>query len=151
MRRYDPVLEEIADYVVEGSLESERAYQTARVALMDALACALMALRSPECTKLLGPIVPGSIIPCGVRVPGTSFVLDPVQGAFAITALIRWLDYNDTFLAREWGHPSDNFGAILAGRTISVKRGGAGASHRSPSLMCSPRRSRRMRFKGCSR
>jgi 2-methylcitrate dehydratase len=114
MRRYDPVLEEIADYVVEGSLESERAYQTARVALMDALACALMALRSPECTKLLGPIVLGSIIPCGVRVPGTSFVLDPVQGAFAITALIRWLDYNDTFLAREWGHPSDNFGAILA-------------------------------------
>lgn len=111
---YDTVLEEIATYVVDTPIESAEAYQTARLALMDALACALLALQKPECTKLIGPIVPGTQVPDGVRVPGTPHVLDPVQGAFALTALIRWLDYNDTWLAREWGHPSDNFGAILA-------------------------------------
>jgi len=111
---YDSVLQEIADYVVDAVIESQEAYATARLALMDSLACALLALQKPECTKLLGPLVPGTVVPCGVRVPGTPHVVDPVQGAFAITALIRWLDYNDTWLAREWGHPSDNFGAILA-------------------------------------
>ncbi|MCS7197268.1 MAG: bifunctional 2-methylcitrate dehydratase/aconitate hydratase [Candidatus Bipolaricaulota bacterium] len=112
--RYDPILEEIADYVVEGKIESELAYETARLALMDALACAFLALGYPECTKLIGPVVPETYMSVGARVPGTSFVVDPIQGAFATTALIRWLDYNDTWLGREWGHPSDNFGAILA-------------------------------------
>ncbi len=110
----DPVLEQIADYVIEGSITSAGAYQTARLALMDALSCALSALASPECIALIGPSAPGMIVPDGVRVPGTSLVVDVEHGAFAITALIRWLDYNDTWLAREWGHPSDNFGAILA-------------------------------------
>lgn len=112
--RYDPVLEEIAEYVLSARSESEEAYATARLAMIDALACAFLALQKPECTKLIGPLVPGTSVPDGVRVPGTAYVLDPVQGAFAITALIRWLDYNDTWLALEWGHPSDNFGAILA-------------------------------------
>ncbi len=112
--KYDAVLEEIAEYVVSARIESEEAYRTARLALMDALACALLALQKPECTKLIGPLVPGTVVPGGVRVPGTAHVVDPVQGAFAITALIRWLDYNDTWLALEWGHPSDNFGAVLA-------------------------------------
>ncbi|MCS7297774.1 MAG: bifunctional 2-methylcitrate dehydratase/aconitate hydratase [Bacteroidia bacterium] len=114
MREYDAVLQEIADYVLAGSIQSEEAYRTARLALMDATACALMALGKPECTKLIGPIIPGTQVPQGVRVPGTPHVLDPVQGAFAITALIRWLDYNDTWLAKEWGHPSDNLGSLLA-------------------------------------
>ncbi len=114
MTAYDPVLEKIADYVVAGTIESELAYETARLTLMDSLACAFFALGYPECTKLIGPLVPGAYVPVGARVPGTSFVVDPVQGAFALTALIRWLDYNDTWLAQEWGHPSDNFGAILA-------------------------------------
>lgn len=114
MTAYDPILESIADYVVEGTIESELAYETARLALMDSLACAFFALGYPECTKMVGPLVPSAYVPMGARVPGTRFVMDPVQGAFALTALIRWLDYNDTWLAREWGHPSDNFGAILA-------------------------------------
>ncbi|MDW8236532.1 MAG: MmgE/PrpD family protein, partial [Bacteroidia bacterium] len=114
MSQYDSVLEEIADYITARPISSQEAYDTARLALMDSLACAFMALEKPECTKLIGPIVPGTIVPGGVRVPGTAHVLDPVQGAFAITALIRWLDYNDTWLAKEWGHPSDNLGAILA-------------------------------------
>ncbi len=112
--QYDAVLQEIADYVCSARIESAEAYATARLALMDSLACALLALRQPECTKLLGPIVPGTVVPDGARVPGTPYVLDPVRAAFSLTALIRWLDYNDTWLAREWGHPSDNFGAILA-------------------------------------
>ncbi|GAG81039.1 unnamed protein product, partial [marine sediment metagenome] len=87
---------------------------TARLCLMDTLGCGLLALRYPECTKLLGPIVPGTIIPKGVPVPGTQFKLDPVQAAFNIGAMIRWLDFNDTWLAAEWGHPSDNLGGILA-------------------------------------
>ncbi|MDW7997488.1 MAG: bifunctional 2-methylcitrate dehydratase/aconitate hydratase [Bacteroidota bacterium] len=111
---YDSVLQEIADYVLSTRIESEEAYETARLALMDSLACALFALQKPECTKLIGPVVPGTLVPDGVRILGTSHILDPVQGAFALTALIRWLDYNDTWLAREWGHPSDNFGSILA-------------------------------------
>ncbi len=93
---------------------SEEAYQTARLCLMDSIGCAILALKFPECTKMLGPIVPETIVPNGSHVPGTSFVLDPVTAAFNIGVLIRWLDYNDTWLAAEWGHPSDNLGAILA-------------------------------------
>ncbi|MCX7907782.1 MAG: bifunctional 2-methylcitrate dehydratase/aconitate hydratase [Bacteroidetes bacterium] len=119
---YDAVLQELAQYVLEARITSDEAYQTARLAFMDALACALLALQQPECTKLIGPLVPGTQVPGGVRVPGTPFVLDPVRGAFSITALIRWLDYNDTWLAREWGHPSDNFGAILAATDYASQR-----------------------------
>jgi len=110
----DAVLVEIARYVLETEIASPVAAETARQALADSLACACEALVHPDCTELIGPVAPGTIVPGGVRVPGTSLVLDPVGGAFAISALIRWLDYNDTWLAKEWGHPSDNFGAILA-------------------------------------
>lgn len=104
----------IADYVVRQNLQSELAFQTARYCLMDALGCAILALQYPACTKLLGPIIPGTEVPLGSRVPGTSFVLDPILGAFNIGTMVRWLDFNDTWLAAEWGHPSDNLGAILA-------------------------------------
>ncbi|MEM8532758.1 MAG: bifunctional 2-methylcitrate dehydratase/aconitate hydratase [Chloroflexota bacterium] len=110
----DQVLVDIADYVLDTAIESTEAYTTARYCLMDTIGCGLMALRFPECTKLLGPIVPGTTVPHGARVPGTSFVLDPVQAAFNIGCIIRYLDYNDTWLAAEWGHPSDNLGGILA-------------------------------------
>jgi len=110
----DQELVAIADYVADYRIESAEALDTARYCLADALGCALLALRFPACEKLLGPLVPGTVVPDGVRVPGTSFVLDPVQAAFNIGAMIRWLDYNDTWLAAEWGHPSDNLGAILA-------------------------------------
>lgn len=112
--QYDKVLQELAEYVHAPASFSAEAYEVARLSLMDSLACAFMALEKPECTKLIGPIVPGTTVPYGVRVPGTAHVVDPVQGAFSITALIRWLDYNDTWLAKEWAHPSDNFGAILS-------------------------------------
>lgn len=111
---YDAVLQNIADYVLSTPIDSVEAYETARLCLMDSLGCAALALNFPECVKLLGPIVPGACLSKGARVPGTSYELDPVQGAFNITALIRWLDFNDTWLAAEWGHPSDNIGAILA-------------------------------------
>ncbi|MCX8113236.1 MAG: bifunctional 2-methylcitrate dehydratase/aconitate hydratase [Bacteroidia bacterium] len=111
---YDKVLQDIADYVQGTVSLSHEAYDNAQLSLIDSLACAFMALEKPECTKLIGPLVPGTVVPGGVRVPGTPHVVDPVQGAFSITALIRWLDYNDTWLAKEWAHPSDNFGAILA-------------------------------------
>ncbi|WP_026961011.1 bifunctional 2-methylcitrate dehydratase/aconitate hydratase [Alicyclobacillus herbarius] len=111
---YDPLLTEIANYVVDTPITSAEAYTTARYVLMDALGCGILALSFPECTKLLGPLVPGATLPGGARVPGTSFELDPVQAAFNIGAMNRWLDYNDTFLAAEWGHPSDNLAAILA-------------------------------------
>ncbi|ROR34536.1 bifunctional 2-methylcitrate dehydratase/aconitate hydratase [Inmirania thermothiophila] len=110
----DPLLVEIADYVAGAEIDSAEAYDTARYCLMDSLACAMLALRYPECTKLLGPVVPGAVLPGGARVPGTAWELDPVQAAFNIGALVRWLDFNDTWLAAEWGHPSDNLGAILA-------------------------------------
>jgi 2-methylcitrate dehydratase len=110
----DPLLAEIADYAHSGEIRSRSAYETARFMLMDSIASGMLALNYPECTKHLGPIVPGTIVPHGVRVPGTSFELDPVQAAFNIGCLIRWLDFNDTWLAKEWGHPSDNLGAILA-------------------------------------
>lgn len=110
----DEVLVQIADYVLNTEITSTEAYDTARLCLMDTLGCGLEALSYPACTKLLGPIVPGTIVPNGARVPGTQFVLDPVTAAFNIGAMIRWLDFNDTWLAAEWGHPSDNLGGILA-------------------------------------
>src|SRR6202453_2336982 len=111
---YDQILIDIADYVYSYTIESELAYATARNCLIDTLGCGLEALEYPACSKLLGPIVPGTVVPHGARVPGTGFQLDPVQAAFNIGAMIRWLDFNDTWLAAEWGHPSDNLGGILA-------------------------------------
>ena len=110
----DDVLVKIADYVLDKQIESEEAYKTARYCLMDTLGCGLLALTFPDCVKLLGPYVEGTEVPGGVRVPGTKHVLDPVKGAWDIGAIIRWLDFNDTWLAAEWGHPSDNLGGILA-------------------------------------
>jgi len=108
------VLVDIADYVLDGEIKSETAYHTAHYCLLDTLGCGLEALGYPACTKLLGPIIPGTIVPNGAKVPGTQFQLDPVQAAFNIGAMVRWLDFNDTWLAAEWGHPSDNLGGILA-------------------------------------
>ena len=110
----DKVLTDIADYALNFKIESDLAYSTARFCLMDTLGCGLEALEYPACRKLLGPIVPGTVVPNGARVPGTNFQLDPAQAAFNIGAMIRWLDFNDTWLAAEWGHPSDNLGGILA-------------------------------------
>jgi 2-methylcitrate dehydratase len=110
----DGVLRDVADYVTSFDIESDEAYDTARLCLMDTLGCGMLALRFPECAKHLGPIVPGTMVPRGARVPGTQFVLDPVKAAWDIGAIVRWLDFNDTWLAAEWGHPSDNLGAILA-------------------------------------
>ncbi|MEO9135425.1 MAG: bifunctional 2-methylcitrate dehydratase/aconitate hydratase [Casimicrobiaceae bacterium] len=111
--RPDPVLVDIADYVANDTITSAEAYQTAHYCLLDTLGCGFEALSYPACTKLLGPVVPGTIVPNGARVPGTSYQLDPVQAAFNLGAMIRWLDFNDTWLAAEWGHPSDNLGGIL--------------------------------------
>lgn len=111
---YDDELQKIADYVLGYTINSSEAWDTARNCLMDTLGCGLLALRFPECTKHLGPLVEGTLVPHGARVPGTSFRLDPVKAAWDIGAIIRWLDYNDTWLAAEWGHPSDNLGGILA-------------------------------------
>jgi 2-methylcitrate dehydratase len=110
----DKVLVDIVDYVSKYKIKSALAYETARNCLIDTLGCGLEALEYPACTKLLGPIVPGTVVPNGAKVPGTQFQLDPVQAAFNIGAMIRWLDFNDTWLAAEWGHPSDNLGGILA-------------------------------------
>ncbi|MGH8562136.1 MAG: 2-methylcitrate dehydratase, partial [Nevskiales bacterium] len=110
----DQVLVDIVDYVRKYQIKSGLAYETARNCLIDTLGCGLEALEYPACTKLLGPIVPGTVVPNGAKVPGTQFQLDPVQAAFNIGAMIRWLDFNDTWLAAEWGHPSDNLGGILA-------------------------------------
>ena len=111
---YDVVISDIAAYVCSTPIKSPLAYETARLCLMDTLGCGMLALNFPECTKLLGPVVPGATLPNGARVPGTALALDPVQAAFNIGTMIRWLDFNDTWLAAEWGHPSDNLGAILA-------------------------------------
>ena len=110
----DTLLEQIADYVLNDSPVEAEAESVAQLCLMDSLGCALQALSYPACTKLLGPIVPGAVLSGGARVPGTSYELEPVRAAFNIGAMIRWLDFNDTWLAAEWGHPSDNFGGILA-------------------------------------
>ena len=110
----DKVLTDIVDYVIKYKVTSKEAYETARYCLMDTLGCGFEALEYPACTKLLGPIVAGTVVPNGAKVPGTSFQLDPVQAAFNLGTMIRWLDFNDTWLAAEWGHPSDNLGGILA-------------------------------------
>ncbi len=110
----DSVLVDIASYAKDHAIDSKLAYDTARYCLMDTLACGFQALDYPACTRMLGPVVPGATMPGGARVPGTSYELDPVQAAFNIGAMIRWLDFNDTWLAAEWGHPSDNLGGILA-------------------------------------
>lgn len=110
----DTLLAQIADYVCAEPKFSDEAYETARYCLLDTLGCGILALNYDACTKLLGPIVQGTVVPNGARVPGTNYELDPVTAAFNIGAIIRWLDFNDTWLAAEWGHPSDNLGAILA-------------------------------------
>ena len=110
----DELIIQIADYVMDYEIQSDEAYETAKSCLIDTLGCGLLALSFPACTKLLGPVVEGTEVPYGVRVPGTFHLLDPVKGAFDIGCIIRWLDFNDTWLAAEWGHPSDNLGAILS-------------------------------------
>src|ERR1700744_3498880 len=122
---FDQPIVDIVDYALNYKVESALAYETARYCLLDTLGCGLQALDFPACTKLLGPVVPGLTMKNGARVPGTSYELDPVQGAFDIGAVIRWLDFNDRWLAAEWGHPSDNLGGILAVADW--------LSHRSPS------------------
>lgn len=111
---FDREMIDIADYVLNYQIDSAVAYTTARNCLIDTLGCGLEALEYPACKKLMGPVVPGTVVPHGARVPGTQFQLDPVQAAFNIGCMIRWLDFNDTWLAAEWGHPSDNLGGILA-------------------------------------
>ncbi len=113
-RDYDKELVAMAQYVMHHTINSNLAYETAYYCFLDSIGCAALALQYPECKKLLGPVVPGTIVPKGSRVLGTDFILDPIQAAFNIGALIRWLDFNDTWLAQEWGHPSDNLGGILA-------------------------------------
>ncbi|KDQ57837.1 hypothetical protein JAAARDRAFT_130447 [Jaapia argillacea MUCL 33604] len=125
----DQVLKDIADYVHNYKIESDLAYETARLCLIDTIGCGLEGLRFPECRSILGPVVPGTIVPNGTKVPGTDYQLDPIRGAFNIGTIIRWLDFNDCWLAAEWGHPSDNLGAILAvadhlarqGQKVTVK------------------------------
>jgi len=130
---YDQVLQTLADYALGYRVESAEALDTARNCLMDTLGCGLLALRFPECSKLLGPLVEGTVVPNGARVPGTSYRLDPVKAAWDIGCTVRWLDYNDTWLAAEWAHPSDNLGGILAvADHLSQKRVAAGET---PLLM----------------
>ena len=112
--RPDKVISEIADYVINYKIKNRKAFDTAYYCLLDTIGCGLEALEYPECKKLLGPIVPGTVVPNGAKVFGTQFQLDPIHAAFNIGCMIRWLDFNDTWLAAEWGHPSDNLGAILA-------------------------------------
>lgn len=138
----DPLLAEIADYVLSGPAPSEEALDTARWCLADTLACGILALAYPACTKLLGPVVSGTTVAHGARVPGTRYELDPVQAAFDIGTIVRWLDFNDTWLAAEWGHPSDNLGAILAVSDWLSRQQAAGlapmAFHQPISLQQSP-------------
>jgi 2-methylcitrate dehydratase len=129
----DQVLVDIADYVTRYKVKSHEAYNTARLCLMDTLGCGFEALSYPACTKLLGPIVPGTVVPNGAKVPGTPYQLDPVTAAFNIGAMIRWLDFNDTWLAAEWGHPSDNLGGILAAADWASRN--AVAAGRKPLVM----------------
>jgi 2-methylcitrate dehydratase len=129
----DQVLVDIADYVARYKIKSHEAYNTARLCLMDTLGCGFEALSYPACTKLLGPIVPGTVVPNGAKVPGTPHQLDPVTAAFNIGAMIRWLDFNDTWLAAEWGHPSDNLGGILAAADWASRN--AVAAGRKPLVM----------------
>ncbi len=126
----DQPMVDIADYVIDYRVESQEAYDTARYMLLDSLACAMLAMKFPDCVKHLGPLVPGGEIAGGARVPGTSFELDPVQAAFNIGTLVRWLDFNDTWLAAEWGHPSDNLGTILAVADWQARKAGKAVSVR---------------------
>ena len=138
----DRVLVDIATYARESRIDSDVAYETARYCLMDTLACGFQALSFPACTRMLGPVVPGATMAGGARVPGTSYELDPVQAAFNIGAMIRWLDFNDTWLAAEWGHPSDNLGAILAvADYLSRRSASQGASSRRTWQTVESRRS----------
>lgn len=111
---FDGVIVDIVDYVLKNETPSALALETARNCLIDTLGCGLEALEYPACTKLLGPVVPGTVVPNGAKVPGTNYQLDPIQAAFNLGVMVRWLDFNDTWLAAEWGHPSDNLGGILA-------------------------------------
>ena len=111
---FDRVIADIVDYALDYEIESDEAFDTAFYCMLDTLGCGLEALMFPACTKLLGPVVPGTVVPNGAKVPGTPYQLDPVLAAWNIGAMIRWLDFNDTWLAAEWGHPSDNLGGILA-------------------------------------
>jgi len=129
----DQVLVDIVDYVLDYGIDSALALDTARHCLIDTLGCGLEALSYPACTKLLGPIVPSTIVPNGAKVPGTPYQLDPVQAAFNLGAMVRWLDFNDTWLAAEWGHPSDNLGGILA--TADWLSRSAVAAGKPPLLM----------------
>jgi 2-methylcitrate dehydratase len=126
----DRPLQEIADYTLSVRIDRTVAWETARYCLMDALGCGLLALGYPACGKLIGPVVPGAVLPGGARVPGTSLELDPVQAAFCVGAMVRWLDYNDTWLAAEWGHPSDNLGGILATADYVARSAGRKSSER---------------------
>lgn len=110
----DREMVDIAHYILHKTIESDTAYNTAILCLMDSIGCGILALNFPACRKMLGPVVPDTVVPNGARVPGTTFELDPITGAFNIGTMVRWLDFNDTWLAAEWGHPSDNLGAILA-------------------------------------
>src|SRR5436190_17429448 len=125
----DPLLSDLADYALDYASPSDEAMDTARWCLADTLACGILALAYPACTKLLGPIVSGTTISHGARVPGTRYELDPIQAAFNIGTIVRWLDFNDTWLAAEWGHPSDNLGAILAIADWISRHETAGAQH----------------------
>lgn len=125
----DKVLQDIADYVHDYKVDSPLAFETARLCLLDTLGCGLEGLKHPQCANLVGPVVPGTVVPNGTKVPGTDYQLDPIRGAFSIGTIIRWLDFNDCWLAAEWGHPSDNMGGILAVAdwlTRTAKAGGEG-------------------------
>jgi len=130
---YDKVVADIVDYVLDYEIKSDLAWATAHYCLVDTLGCGFEALTYPACTKLLGPVVPGTVVPNGAKVPGTAYQLDPVQAAFNIGTLVRWLDFNDTWLAAEWGHPSDNLGGILA--TADWLSRTAVASGKKPIMM----------------
>jgi 2-methylcitrate dehydratase len=126
----DRLLQEIADYTLNVRIDSPEAWETARYCVLDALGCGLLALGYPACAKLIGPVVPEAVMPGGARVPGTRYELDPVQAAFCVGAMVRWLDFNDTWLAAEWGHPSDNLGGILAVADYLARRAARGGGSR---------------------
>ena len=132
----DRLLQEIADYALAARIDGAEAWKTARYCLLDALGCGLLALGYPACSKLIGPVVPEAVLPGGARVPGTRYELDPVQAAFCIGAMVRWLDFNDTWLAAEWGHPSDNLGGILAVADYLGRRRAGGREPGRPCARC---------------
>jgi len=125
----DQVIQDIADYVINYKIDSELAYETARLCLIDTIGCGLEGLKFDACARLLGPVVEGTVVPNGTKVPGTNYQLDPIRGAFNIGTIIRWLDFNDCWLAAEWGHPSDNLGAILAVADHLARKGEALTVH----------------------